>query len=135
MAPTGGRRFHLDAGGGGYREALLSFFILCALSGVPLSWVEDSRRRHGRVGGPSRSCKEVTVWVSHRRAEWFVRWTREMASRPVVNIDNFEQGLGRIMYVAGALECERPFLALLYKFLNVHPRGSTRKSKVLCSSP
>ena len=50
-----------------------------------------------------------------------------MASRPVVNMDNFEEGLGRIMYVAGALEYERPFLAPLYKFLNVHPRGSTRK--------
>ena len=50
-----------------------------------------------------------------------------MASTLVVNMDNFEEGLGRIMYVAGALEYERPFLAPLYKFLNVHPRGSTRK--------
>ena len=33
----------------------------------------------------------------------------------------------RKVWEAGALEYERPFLAPLYKFLNVHPRGSTRK--------
>ena len=71
-----------------------------------------------------RSCG---LGISARRAEWFVRWTREMASRPVVNMDNFEEGLGRLMYAAGALEYERPCLVPLYKFLNVHPRGSTRK--------
>ena len=31
------------------------------------------------------------------------------------------------MYVAGALEYERPFLAPLYKFMSLHPRGSVRK--------
>ena len=42
-------------------------------------------------------------------------------------MDTFEEGLGRIIYVAGALEYERPFLAPLYMFLNIHPRDSTRK--------
>ena len=31
------------------------------------------------------------------------------------------------MYVVGALEYERPFLAPLYKFMALHPRGSVRK--------
>ena len=39
----------------------------------------------------------------------------------------FEEGLGRIMFVAGALEHERPFLAPLYKFLTMHPRNSIRR--------
>ena len=30
------------------------------------------------------------------------------------------------MYVAGALEYETPFLAPFYRFLSLHPRGSTR---------
>ena len=119
--------FHLDAGGGGYREALLSFFILCALSGVPLSWSKTAGGDTVALVGFEILHRSCSLGISARRAEWFVRWTREMTSRPVVNMDNFEEGLGRIMYVAGALEYERPFLAPLYKFLNVHSRGSIRK--------
>ena len=44
-----------------------------------------------------------------------------------MNISRFEEGLGRVMYVAGALEYERPFLAPLYRFMTIHPRGSTRR--------
>ena len=65
--------------------------------------------------------------LSQRRAEWFTRWTREVAQAGHINISTLEEGLGRVMYVAGALEYERPFLAPLYKFMTVHPRGSDRK--------
>ena len=38
-----------------------------------------------------------------------------------------EEGLGRIMFVAGALEHERPFLlGPLYIFLTLHPRNAVR---------
>ena len=116
--------FHLEAGAE-YRSALIVCCVLCAVSGVPLSWKKTA-------GGDvvawvgfellHRSCK---VGLTLRRAKWFVRWTREVGSR-TVNISNFEEGLGRVMYVAGALEYERPFLAPLYKFLSLHPRGSVR---------
>ena len=119
--------FHLDAGGGGHREALLSFFILCALSGVPLSWSKTAGGDTVAWVGFEILHRSYSLGILARRVEWFVRWTRETASRPAVNMDNFEEELGRIMYVAGALEYERPFLAPLDKFLNVHPRGSTRK--------
>ena len=36
-------------------------------------------------------------------------------------------GLGRIMFVAGALEYEKPFMGPLYRFLSLHPRGSIRR--------
>ena len=39
----------------------------------------------------------------------------------------FEEGLGRIMFVVGALELERPFLGPLYRFMSLHPRSSVRK--------
>ena len=118
--------YHLEAGGAEYRSALIVFFVLCAVSGVPLSWNKTA-------GGDvvswvgfellHRSCK---VGLTSRRAEWFVRWTREVAGSRTVNMSSFEEGLGRVMYVAGALEYERPFLAPLYKFLSLHPRGSVR---------
>ena len=71
---------------------------------------------------PSRS-----LGISQRRAQWFINWTREVAAAEHVLMSSFEEGLGRIMHVAGALEFERPFLAPLYKFMNLHPRDSVRR--------
>ena len=36
--------------------------------------------------------------VSQRWAEWFVRWTKEVAHTTWINMSSFEEGLGRIMY-------------------------------------
>ena len=63
---------------------------------------------------------------SERRAAWFVRCTEEIARAHTVNTASFEEGLGRVMYVAGALEHERPFLSPLDSFLSLHPRGAVR---------
>ena len=43
-----------------------------------------------------------------------------------VNVSTFEEGLGRVMYVAGAPEYERLFLGPLYRFMSLHPRNSVR---------
>ena len=65
--------------------------------------------------------------ISERRAVWFSMWAEEVASSHTINPASFEEGLGRLMYVAGALEHERPFLSPLYSFLSLHPRGAVRK--------
>ena len=44
-----------------------------------------------------------------------------------MHMSAFEERLGRVMYVAGALEFERPFLSSLYRFLALHPRNSVRR--------
>ena len=115
----------LEAGGEEYRFALMTFFIICSIVGVPLSWNKTS-------GG------ETVTWVgfelhrtrqlgiSQRRADWFRRWTTEVASSSSVHLASFEEGLGRVMHVAGALEYGRPFLGPLYKFTSLHPRDSVR---------
>ena len=50
-----------------------------------------------------------------------------MATTSTVHMASFEEGLGRIMFVVGALEHERPFLGPLYRFLTIHPRDSVRR--------
>ena len=42
--------YHLEAGGEQYRFALIAFFIVCAVAGVPLSWNKTS-------------CGESVTWV------------------------------------------------------------------------
>ena len=110
-----------------YRTGLLFFFVLCAVVGVPLSW-------HKTCGGDTLVwvgfellLRSRCVGISARRAEWFVRWAESVAGSATIHMGTFEEELGRIMFVAGALEHERPFLAPLYKFLTMHPRGSIRR--------
>ena len=117
----------LESGGPEYRTGLLLFFVLCAVVGVPLSW-------HKTCGGDTLVwvgfellLRSRCVGISARRAEWFVRWAETIASSTTIHMGSFEEGLGRIMFVAGALEHERPFLAPLYKFLTMHPRNFIRR--------
>ena len=56
-----------------------------------------------------------------------LKWTTEIANSTYVNMSRFEEGLGRTVFVAGALEYEKPFLGPLYRFLSLHPRGSIQR--------
>ena len=38
--------YHLETSGASYRIGLITFFVVCSLLGVPLSWGEDVCRRH-----------------------------------------------------------------------------------------
>ena len=49
--------------------------------------------------------------MSERRAAWFVKWTRTTAEQETVHMAKFEDCLGRVTHVTGALELERPFMA------------------------
>ena len=119
--------FHLEAGGPSYRPALIVFFALCAACGVPLSWNKTAGGDTVAWVGFELLHRSYKLGISRKRAEWFTRWTREVAATDYVLMSNLEEGLGRIMYVAGALEFEKPFLAPLYKFLNLHPRDAVRR--------
>ena len=118
--------FHLEASGPDYRAALVSFFVLCSTAGVPLSWGKTAGGDTVTWVGFELLHSTYHLGISARRASWFIKWTEEVVRASTINTASFEQGLGRLMYVAGALEHERPFLSPLYSFLSLHPRGVVR---------
>ena len=126
MAPVGGRR--LSPSGTEYRTALISFFVLCATAGVPLSWGKTAGGDKVTWVGFELLHHTYHLEISERRAAWFVKWAEEVASSDSINTASFEQGLGRLMYVAGALEYERPFLSPLYSFLSLSALPSLRET-------
>ena len=88
--------FHLDAGGAGYREALLIFFVLCRTAGVPLSWSKTAGGDTVIWVGIEILHRSFSLGVSERRAEWFVKWSETIASAGDVNMDSFEEGTRRV---------------------------------------
>ena len=113
----------LECGGPYYRRGFI-LFVLGASLGAPLSW----HKTNGGVWvGFELMLRSRSIGISAGRAEWFTRWPQKIATAPTVHMASFEEGLGRIMFVAGALEHERPFLGPLYKFISIHPRNSIRR--------
>ena len=119
--------FHLEASGPEYRAALISFFVLCATAGVPLSWEKTAGGDKVTWVGFELLHISYHLAISEQRAAWFTKWAEEVASSHPINTASFEEGLGRLMCVAGALEYERPFLSPLCCFLSLHPRGAVRR--------
>ena len=104
----------------------MSFFILAAVLGVPLSW-------HKTLGGDTLVqvgfellVESYKVGISQRRAEWFVRWATEIAEAPTVHVKTFEEGIGRITFCRGRIGVRTPFSGPVYRFLTLHPRDSVR---------
>ena len=118
--------YHLEAGGEQYRFAPITFFIVCAVAGVPLSRNKTSGGESVTWVGFELLHKTRQLGISQRRADWFRSWSSEVAGSSTVHMGSFEEGLGRVMFVAGALKYERPFLGPLCKFLALHPRDSKR---------
>ena len=119
--------FHLETAGEAYRPAPMVFFVLCAVSGVPLSWGKTAGGDIVTWVGLELLHRSYQIGISARRAEWFTRWTRDVAASHYTHMRKFEEGLGRVMYVVSALEFERPFLGPLFKFMALHPRNSIRR--------
>ena len=119
--------FHLEAGGSEYRAGLITFFILCSLIGIPLSWNKTAGGDVISWVGLELSHSTHQLGITEKRAAWFIQWTQEHSAKRFVHMARYEEGLGRLMFVAGALEFERPFLAPLYKYMVMHPRSSVRK--------
>ena len=102
----------------------ISFFVLCASAGAP-SWVKTEGEDVVTWVGFEHLHRMHQLGISQRRAAWFIKWTRQMRSQTVNSI-SLEDELGRVMFVAGALEYERPFPGTLSRFLSLHPQNSVR---------
>ena len=65
--------------------------------------------------------------ISQRRADWIIKWTTDVLTSIYINMSRYEEGLGRIVFVAGASEYEKPLMGPLFRFLSLHPHGSVRR--------
>ncbi len=107
----------LEATGPYPRRCLLWALLCLTVLGYPLAW----RKIHGgdvvRWIGYEVDIAGLRLGVTEARAQWAVTWCLRVARDGQCRIDDFRAALGRLGFIAGALEFERPFLAPLYAFL------------------
>ena len=56
--------------------------------------------------------KTFQLCISERRAELFIQWCRRVAASTPVNTSAFEEGLGKVMYVAAQFEYGGPWASI-----------------------
>ncbi len=110
------------------REASIVWLVvfLCIL-GVPLAW---RKTKGGDVIdwiGYNVRLQDLSLGVSESRAAWAVGWLTRGARDKAMKVEEFTAGLGRLVFVTGALEYERPFLSPLFAWLSRQNRRGLKK--------
>ncbi len=101
---------------------ILYFVIL----GVPFAWRKTQGGDLITWIGYSVNLTELSLGIAASRAEWVANWLERCARDGACCMDEFASSLGRLTFVAGALEYDRPFLGPLHSFLAVSPRKGVR---------
>ncbi len=103
---------------------VLWVLLLLSVLGFPLSWRKTQGGERAEWIGYDVWIKELRLGITSSRAAWATGWLRRISRDRTVAIDDFRSGLGRLSFIAGVLEYERPFLAPCFSFVSLHrPRA------------
>ncbi len=100
--------------------------LLLVVLGVPLSWHKAQGGETIKWIGYEVHLGQLALGITQRRADWCVDFLLQLARDGRADVARMRSGLGRLCFVVGALEWERPFLAPLYAFLARQPRWGHR---------
>ena len=103
-------------------EVLASIGFL-RIFGVPISW---RKARGGRIIpwiGYELNLREYTLGITEKRADWMIGWFTKILDQGVLLIRELREALGRMIFVYGALQWDRPFLGPLFGLLSHHQPG------------
>ena len=118
--------WELPARGPNLARTLLIAIWAMVVFKVPISWKMPGGRIFNWVGY-ELNLEESSLGISERRATWLCGWFTQVLSSGSVVIREFLAGLGRMVFLYGALEYDRPCLAPSFTFAHVQPLESTAK--------
>ena len=82
--------------------------------GFPLSWKKVQGGEKLEWIGYEVWVRELALGITAARAAWASDWCSRVARDGMVPTSEFATGIGRLSFICGALEYERPFLAPCY---------------------
>ncbi len=104
------------------RRSLIWALLFLSVLGLPLAWKKVHGGTFMRWIGYEVDVVGLKLGITESRAQWAVDWCSRVARDGRCRSDDFRAALGRLGFVTGALEFERPFLAPLFSHL-AHARG------------
>ncbi len=107
--------------------SIVFVIIILYVLGVPLAWHKSQGGQVVNWIGYEVHLGELSLGISERRAEWCIKFLTQLARDGRADIAHLRSGLGRLAFVVGALEWERPFMAPYYAYLARQPRWGLRQ--------
>ena len=96
---------------------IVGALLLLTVLGVPLSWRKIQGGERLEWIGYEVWVRELALGITSSRAAWASAWCAQIARDGIVSTAEFATGVGRLSFVCGVLEYERPFLAPCYAHL------------------
>ena len=115
--------FDLTAEGPDYARAILAFVWWLRLFRIPLSWKKTKGGKSYTWVGYEKSLSTWTLGVSETRAEWLGGWLSRTIESRHVNTGELGEALGRMVFVYGALQWDKPFLGASLRFYGIASPG------------
>ena len=119
--------FNLTAEGREFASSLMAFVWWLVLFRVPLSWKKSQGGLVYSWVGFELSLRGWPLGISAPRAAWVDGWFTKTLAAGRANTSELREALGRMVYVYGALQYDKPFLAPLFTFLAVSRPGVVRR--------
>ncbi len=104
------------------KRAVILVVLILVVLGVPLSWQKSQGGDVIRWIGYEVHLATLSLGITERRAAWCVDFLLQLARDGRADVGRLRSGLGRLCFVVGALEWERPFLAPLFAFVSKQPK-------------
>ena len=104
----------LVGGGPNFEVGLCLHLFILMLVDTPLAWHKLSGGFETEWVGYALDIGRFEMGISHKRAQWVIRWIGDKLREQKVRLGEIREGLGRLQFVAGPLEHIRPFLGPLY---------------------
>ena len=95
--------------------------LFLSMLNVPFSWKKIQGGEELSWIGYHVLLNTHSLGISESRANWAIEWCERLARDASVRSEELRSGIGRLAFIAGALEYERPFLAPLYSFSSRTP--------------
>ena len=127
---------HLETSGAAYRTGLITFFVICSLLGVPLSWEKTSGGDTLTWVGFELLHKSGGLGIFSAQVRMVCRWCQETAKAETINTSFFEERVRTNNLRGGSTRTRQSILepALKIPCLAADRKcTSSSKSRSLCS--
>ena len=111
--------YQVAADGPRTTDSLLLSVLVARVFGFPIQWSKCSGGSTYSWIGLELALREARLGISEKRAMWMDQWlTKVLEARSVLTRD-LRDALGRMSFVYGALDADRPFLGPLFSYVAV----------------
>ncbi len=118
--------FKIESSSSRPKSAVIFVLLLLTFLGIDIQWRKVQGGATIAWVGYEFRLWDHALGISESRAQWAIRFCHRVAQDGAVKVGELREGLGRLGYIAGALDFDRPFLGPIYTFVSLFPPLAVR---------